>query len=139
MNVCRAFLALFLLNWAFSAMADEPYDGIPDALLSRLAVNDYDGAFDSLVHNMKDDQAAQFKAGFLSTAKEWGHYTFSELYRTEAIGSHLVRLTYIIGTDKRPVMLTMTLYKPSERWDIRGFQFTSKLDEIMEQSAPNRR
>lgn len=135
MKICRVFFALFLFICAFKAIADEPYDGIPNALLSRLAVNDHEGAFDSLVSNMKDDQAAQFKAGFLSTAKDWGNYTFSELYRTEAIGSHLVRLTYIIGTDKRPVMLTMTLYKPSQRWDIRGFQFTSKLDEIMQQGT----
>ncbi|WP_122670599.1 hypothetical protein [Pseudomonas viridiflava] len=137
MKIVRTLLALFLFTCAFNAVADEPYDGIPDALLSKLAVNDYEGAFDSIVSKMRDDQAAQFKAGFLSTAKEWGNYTYSELYRTEPIGSRLVRLTYIIGTDKRPMMLTMTLYKPTQRWDIRGFQFTTKLDEIMKQSLVN--
>ncbi|WP_164706962.1 hypothetical protein [Pseudomonas viridiflava] len=115
MKIVITLLALFLFTCAFNAVADEPYDGIPDALLSKLAVNDYEGAFDSIVSKMRDDQAAQFKAGFLSTAKEWGNYTYSELYRTEAIGSRLVRLTYIIGTDKRPMMLTMTLYKPTQR------------------------
>ncbi|EGH64823.1 hypothetical protein BV360_01989 [Pseudomonas syringae pv. actinidiae] len=35
------------------------------------------------------------------------------------------------------MMLTMTLYKPTQRWDIRGFQFITKLDEIMKQSVVN--
>lgn len=134
MKTAKLMLALMLIVCAFNARAEESYDGIPAGFISKIEANDLEGAFDNLSRNIHDTDTEQFKGSFISAAKTWGKYSYSELYRTEAIGTRLVRLTYIIGMTERPLMLNLTLYKADQRWDVRSFNITSKMDEIVKQT-----
>jgi len=133
MKTVKLALALMLLICASTARA-ETYDSIPAGFISKIEANDFEGAFDTLARSFNDSDTEQFKGSFISAAKSWGKYSYSELYRTEAIGTRLVRLTYIIGMTQRPLLLNLTLYKADQRWDVRSFNITSKMDEIVKQT-----
>lgn len=128
-------LALILFACAFNARAEQNYDGIPDSFIAGIKANDFEAAFNNLSRNVKDGKADQFKASFILASKSWGSYAYNELYRTEAFGTRLVRLTYIIGMSSGPVVLTMTVYKADQHWDVRSFNITSSIDDLMKQSA----
>ena len=134
MKIAKLIFALMLIVCAFNARAEESYDGIPAGFISKIEANDFEGAFDTLSRSFNDSDTEQFKGSFISAAKSWGKYSYSELYSTEAIGTRLVRLTYIIGMTQRPLLLNLTLYKADQRWDVRSFNITSKMDEIVKQT-----
>lgn len=138
-SVCGVFVAgSMVLGTATAADAAE-YDDIPKHFFELVAKGDFGAAIDfaggtnaAWDLDMIDDLRKKATKGLVA----FGSYTYHELISEHKIGTRLVRRHYIIGYEKAVLELTLTLYRPKDKWHVHGINYSDNVDGIFAKFPP---
>lgn len=129
----RELLASATILLATSALSAEQYDNIPAQFFKEFSEKKYADSIDTLLKYQKIAPATdsfELKRNFIGSVNTLGDYRYNELITKREIGTRYVVLYYIIGMDKKPMSMRLSLYKPSNEWIIKSFNFDSDVDKM---------
>lgn len=121
---------------ASAANSDARYDGVPDKFLALMQLGKTDAAVDYLASTNTwsqkvSGQVDQVKVGFKTYAQTMGKYQFAEQVGETHVGSHYAQLAYIVGYERTPVRMDITLYRARDKWVFFGISLDQKpLDDL---------
>ncbi len=121
---------------ASAATSDPRYDGIPDKFLALMQLGKTDAAVDYLASTNAwsqkfSGQMEQVKAGLKGYAQTMGKYQFAEQVGESHVGSHYAQLAYVVGYERTPLRMDITMYRTRDKWIFLGIALDQKpLDEL---------
>jgi hypothetical protein len=122
---------LLVLNCAVAAHAQD--GGAPrvqaEAFLAVLQQGKVAAAYAKLFtgSNIQQDQGAGIRKQTESVLPRLGRILGGELLREDKFGGSLVRLTYLLRSERHPTVWEFYFYKPANRWFVAEINFTDKL------------
>lgn len=126
--------AIVFMMLSSTVWATEDYGPVPELFFTEYMKKNYAGAIDVLLNNQSVDPTAgqtdeQLRQTFTTSVSNLGNFEYKELVYTKEVGTRFVVLKYVIGMTKQPVMLRLNLYKPQDRWLVKGFNFDSDFEK----------
>jgi hypothetical protein len=145
----RQFLSVaffFLLSQSASAQQSASargYGDIPERFFGFVAQGKTNEAIDYVYGTNQwaaknSDQVANLKGELARLNNLVGKYAFHELLVEERAGSRYVHLVYLVGYDRQPLRIELSLYRPYNEWRFQGVSVDAKVVEDVAKSA-NRR
>lgn len=133
MRKALALMAGILLSC--NCLAAGIYDGVPDKFFEHFKKKEYQEAIKESMSTStwKDDD--QSLPGVVKQMEDFGNYKFHELLSEKKMGRRGVNLVYLVGMDHRPILLSLSLYKPDDKWVAYGINFNDKPESQVLENA----
>ncbi len=134
MNMTKRLIFAMLYFFCSIAWAGDNYGPVPELFFNEFSKRNFAESIDVLLSNqdVKVSPGAtdqQLRQNFTSTVNTLGDFEYKELVYKKEVGTRFVILKYIIGMAKKPIMFRLSLYKPQDRWLVKGFNFDSDFEK----------
>lgn len=115
---CIATVAA-LLTACDSSSNDE--NALPETFAKYVAAQNYEEAVAQTIGlnqwgRVTPAVLSEFATKLTQGVKPMGAYQFHERVASEGIGEHWRKVTYLIGFERKPLLVTFNLYKPANQW-----------------------
>ncbi len=128
----KKIVCLTALLLAFGvAHANEATDA-PEKFIALMTTGKTDQALDSVMtpdaDGTKREVSKEVKASAKVLVDAAGPYKYHERLQTQELGTRWKKLIYIVGFEKRPMLVVFETYKPEDTWFIRTYTYTTDFD-----------
>jgi hypothetical protein len=125
----RLVLILLLLCGAAAQAQDNPR-AQADAFFVTLQQGKVAAAYTKLFEGSNIPRDAGIRKQTEGTLPLFGKMLGGELLREDKYGAALVRLIYLLRSERHPTVWEFYFYKPGNRWFIAEINFTDKLTQL---------
>lgn len=115
------------------------YDDLPKQFFELVTKGDMGAGFEYLMNTYPKtdpDINEETRKKLVKQLAHYGAYAFHEQLKEEKFGTRYAKLTYIIGYEYFPLEVTLTLYRPKEKWIVLGFVWKSPHEGAFSSQPP---
>jgi hypothetical protein len=130
----QRLLALLLVFYCVGAQAQDAPRTQAEGFLATLQQGKVAAAYVKLFEGSnipkEQGQGAGIRKQTEAMLPQFGKMLGAELIREDKYGGALVRLIYMLRSERHPTVWEFYFYKPSNRWFIAEINFTDKLTQL---------
>lgn len=126
-------LVVGVLSSVPASLEAAEYDDIPKHSLELVAKGDMAAAIDyagASSPNSDSDAVGVIRKQAIAALAPFGSYSYHELLSEKNVGRRLVRQAYLIGYERGVLELTLTLYRPKDKWIMHGVNFSPDIEAV---------